>query len=91
MLDKSFSKHVANNNRRIDANAEFEGLVAMTDGLTNLHTPLASVLTGKPQGAILKNIVDCSDHCATNRAKAVLFLVNEIWPVLEVTWKRCYD
>jgi hypothetical protein len=91
LLDESFAKHVADNNKRIEANAEFEGLSAMTDGLTNLHTPLVNVLTGTPEGVILNKIVDCSDHCATGGTKDALFLVNEIWPVLEDTWPRCYD
>ena len=30
LLDESFAKHVADNNKRIEANAEFEGLAATT-------------------------------------------------------------
>ena len=78
MLDKSFAKHVANNRTRIEANAEFEGLSAMTDGFTNQRTPLVDVLTGKPKGAILNKIVDCPDHFATSVTKDALFLVIEI-------------
>ena len=93
MLDKSFAKHVvaANNIKRIDANAELEGLAAMTGGLTNLHTPLVNALTSKPEGVTLNKIVGCSDHCAAGGANGALFLVNEIWPVLEETWERCCD
>ena len=80
MLDESFAKHVANNKTRIGANAEFESLSAMTDGLTNQHTPLVNVLIGKPEGAILNKIVGRSDHCATGGTKVALFLVDEIWP-----------
>ena len=83
--------YTANNKTRIEANAEFEGLPAMADGLTNQHTPLANVLIGKPGGAILSKIVDCSGHCATGGTKDALFPVNEIWSVMEETWGRCYD
>ena len=50
----------------------------MTDGLTNLYTPLVNVLIGKPEGVIPNKIVNCSDHYAMGGAKAALFLVNEI-------------
>ena len=77
-------------------NAEFEGLSVMTSGLTNQHTPLVNVLTGKPEGFILGKIVVCSGHCMTGGNKAggnkdALFTVNEILPVLQVNWSRCYD
>ena len=42
--------------------------------MTNQHTP---------EGAILNNIMDCSDHCATGGTNDARFLVNEIWPILE--------
>ena len=46
----------------IEADAEYEGLPVMTGGLTNRHTPLVNVITGKPEGAILNKIVGCSGH-----------------------------
>ena len=36
LLEESFAKHVADNNKRTEVNAEFEGLSATTDSLTNL-------------------------------------------------------
>ena len=91
MLDKSLANHVANNIRRIEANAEFEDLAAMTDGLTNPHTPLVNVLTGKPGGRHSQQDRGLIGPLREGWHQRRVILASEIWPVLEGTRGRCYD